>query len=777
MVRVKAGAGRFGWKEQRKLVRWRSVASVGGAMLSLLVAFPVRAQPSTGQAAAPSVREGTRPGEAAAEVTPPMPVTTTLGYPEGAEGWAEVELEFTVDAAGKVRDVSVIEGEPPFDRVAAAAAAKWRFEPAERNGVPVPVRLRYRVEFEPPIAAAPEARTEASSSAPKAPGTPEPIDVLVEGQRRPPGSVRLSREEVRALPGAFGDPLRAIEAEPGVVPIVSGLPYFFIRGAPPANVGFFIDGVDVPLLYHAFFGPSVLHPAMIHDVELYAGGGPVQYGRFAGPIVVANTEPFADEWTGEASIRLIDAGALAEAPFGTCPEANPGCARGHVRVGGRYSYTGFILSRLSDAKLDYWDYQAQLSYPLGRRDTVGVFSFGAFDFFDAGEEFSQEGGRVQFHRVDLRWDHRPKPETRLRLALTGGFDRTAGEGASVEDQSLRLRSELAHDVETDFTLRAGFDVRIDHFDLVADPRFAVFADYTTLFPERTEGTLGGYVGASFRPTRRILVEPGVRADLYSSSGMNAVGVDPRIAALFELGPRVRTEHSLTIAHQLPNFVPQVPGARVSDLGGGLQQAVLWSSGVSMSAGEAFDASATVFRNAFFDALDPIGGTRTFRIDRTSLAHRSLISSAGLELKLSRPMTRKLGGFVAYTLSRAEFAGGSTESVSGFDRTHVAQVALSYDFGAGFRAGARALYYTGIPALDLRGVPHFVTDRRGSSYLRADARFEKFWPLGRTGRWGVIAEILNATGTKEVLRVDCGNVCRERVAGPVVLPSIGVEARL
>lgn len=760
-----------------KVARQSLLVSFAAAALVGTVVFAAQAQAEK-KSGAPRPGQPPPPREDVTQVTPPVPVATELAYPEDAHGSAKVVLEFTVDETGKVIDVAVVQGDPPFDRAAVTAAVNWRFEPAKRSGAPVAVRLRYVVEFEPPNEPAPAVETDNGAAAPtQTPKAPEPIEVLVEGQRPQPGSVRLLREEVRSLPGAFGDPLRAIEAQPGVVPIVSGLPYFFIRGAPPANVGFFIDGVEVPLLYHAFFGPSVLHPAMIHDVELYAGGGPVQYGRFAGPVVVTNTEPFSQEFSGEASIRLIDAGALAQAPLGSCPESNPGCSRGHVLLGGRYSYTGFILSRLSDAKLDYWDYQAELSYPVGAHDTVGVFSFGAYDFFDAGEEFSQEGGRVQFHRVDLRWDHRPNASTRLRLALTGGFDRTAGQGAGVQDGLLRLRTELSHDVSSDLTLGAGFDVRVDHFELSADPRFAVYADYTALFPERVEGTLGGYVGVAYKATPQIVIEPGVRADLYSSAGTNKAAVDPRIVAAFELGPRLHVEHSLAIAHQLPNFVPQVPGARVSDLGGGLQEAVLWSSGVSTSFGDGFDASATVFRNAFFDALDPIGGTRNFRIDRTTLAHRSIISSAGLELKLSRSMTRRLGGFVAYTLSRAKFTGGSIESVSGFDRTHVAQAAASYDFGNGFRAGVRALYYTGIPALDLRGVPHFASDRRGSSYFRADARFEKFWPLGSTGRWAVVAEILNATGTKEVLRIDCGNVCVQRVAGPVVLPSIGVEARL
>jgi hypothetical protein len=40
---------------------------------------------------------------------------------------------------------------------------------------------------------------------------------------------------------------------------------------------------------------------------------------------------------------------------------------------------------------------------------------------------------------------------------------------------------------------------------------------------------------------------------------------------------------------------------------------------------------------------------------------------------------------------------------------------------------------------------------------------------------VVAEMLNATGAKEALRYECGGRCELITAGPITLPSIGVEA--
>jgi hypothetical protein len=573
------------------------------------------------------------------------------------------------------------------------------------------------------------------------------------------------------MPGAFGDPVRAIEALPGVTPTVSGVPYFFVRGAPPANVGFFVDGVDVPLLYHAYIGPSVLHPALLESVTLYSGAPPMRYGRTAGAVVAANTRGPRDEWHGEASVRAIDAGGLGEAPL-------PG-NRGSALVGGRYSYAGPILSLFSDTELKYWDYQGRMSYRTGAHDTLTLLAFGAYDSLRSGssELQAQIGGEEQFHRVDLRWDSEPSPRTSTRLGVTFGLDQT-GEGTTntrAADRALRVRSDIRHQASRAVALELGADARVDDYTLRVGPMRVDARDLRALFPARTEDTLGAYLGLELRPARGISVVPGVRADLFTSQGNAEVGVDPRVLTAFQLSRSITLEETLGLSHQRPNFVPQVPAAQVAGLEGGLQSAVNWSSGVRWKLPEEVTASLTLFRSAYFDAVDPIGGARDFTIDQNSLYRRWTISSYGLEVMLRRSLTRRLGGFLAYTLSRSVHARGAVQSVTGFDRPHVLQAALSYDLGGNFRVGARMVAYSGIPALLVgRDPPRFSDRIRGPAFFRVDARVEKRWPLGRQGYWGLVGEVLNATATQEVLRIECGQVCKSQRVGPVVLPSVGVE---
>jgi hypothetical protein len=525
----------------------------------------------------------------------------------------------------------------------------------------------------------------------------------------------------------------------------------------------------------------VIHPALIDRVDFYPGAAPASFGRFAGPVVAVTSSPFSLEPHAIGSVRAIDAGGYVESgstlrkcEVGSTRECPPTAAR----AAGRYSYAGLVLSLLSDAELRYWDYQAQARMAVGPNDSLGVLAFGAYDLYRPPQSSTRSGAAINFHRIDLRWDHKLGKQGRFRIALTGGDDRSGGvteTSSVVTDQSLRLRGELTRRYSPHVMLHAGVDGRVDRFDLETSPRRLDFPDYSALFPARTDAVSGGYLMLELEAAPGIAVTPSVRADVYASGGERAVGVDPRISATFQATRKLRFEHSLGIQHQRPNFAAQVPGAQVADLGGGLQRAVLAASGFRYLLPQDLTAGITLFRSGYFNAVDPVGAGRDFTIDRTSLDRRSTISAVGLEATLSRPLSKRLGGFLSYTLSRSTVSLERSSAPSGFDRTHVLQSGLSYLFPKSIRVGARAVFYTGIPELSLEGTPRFDGARRSRPFFRLDVRAEKRFRIGQRGYLDLVAEVLNATSTKEVVRLDCGQICRERTAGPVVLPSVGIEA--
>ena len=306
--------------------------------------------------------EAPSPGQSQPIVPPKLISDPGVAYPEQAlserfYARVEVALLIELDRSGNVVStmIEALQGHG-FDEAAQAAALQLRFEPALRDGVPVASRIRYRYIFEPPPVTPVSEQQTPVVLPPRVPAAEtarrdeQPVEITVQGEQAEPTVVTLQREEVRRTPGALGDGFRAIEVLPGVTPVVSGFPFFFVRGGPPGNVGYVVDGVRVPTVYHVAFGPSVLPPGLVERFDLYPGAYPARYGRFAGAIVSAETTAPRPDLHGEASTRLFDAGAFAESGFAE--------GRGTILLGGRYSYTAALISLLaSNVKADYRDFQ------------------------------------------------------------------------------------------------------------------------------------------------------------------------------------------------------------------------------------------------------------------------------------------------------------------------------------------------------------------------------------------------------------------------------------
>jgi len=717
----------------------------------------------------------TAPAVTPLKVVPPHLISSSdVPYPAGATGDAVVVLKLTIGADGGVRSVLWVAGDEPFVGVAVEATLKWRFEPANRDGKPVASIIRFQLTFHAPAAPPPEtlAPVPLPGTAETTPGSPPPkpaeaAEVVVHGERLAPGVSSFTKAEIRQLPGAFGDPFRAIEALPGVTPIVSGLPFFYVRGAPPGNVGYFFDGVRVPYLYHVGLGPSVVHPGMIDRVDLYPGGYPARYGRFSGGIVTGDATAPREDLHAEGNIRLFDAGALAEGGF-----AN---GRGTVLVGGRYSYTAAILSLIvKNTTLDYRDYQARITYDLTPRDRLSAFSFGSYDLL------AQTTGGVssilfgsEFYRLDLRYDHFFGAGSTIRSAVTLGYDQTRFlDQRNAQDRSVGARIELHHPVSKGVVFRAGTDFTLDGYTVdkssYVDPEDPIIRHYDSLFPARRDLAWGSWADVVLDVTPRIQITPGVRVDVYSSAGATTPAVDPRISARFAVTNHVRIIHAYGIAHQPPGFIVPVPGLVPGGLQGGLQTSLQASAGVEADLPEAITATATAFDNVFLNMSDVLGtstGDLAQNIDR-----RALGSAVGLEFFIRRNLSKRLGGFLTYTLSRSTRSLGNQRFPSAFDRTHVANAALGYNLGRNWRAGTRLVFYTGGPKIiTYRGAtppPPSVSPDREPPFYRLDLRIEKRWNLRKTQWLSFVAEILNATLNKETVQ--------SQQIGPVTIPSIGLE---
>lgn len=584
-----------------------------------------------------------------------------------------------------------------------------------------------------------------------------PEEVNVRGKRNEVGQTTLAATDVREMPGAFGDPFRAVEALPGVTPILSGAPYFYVRGAPPANNGYFLDGIRVPLLFHVGLAEGVIHPGLVERVDFFPGAPPAAYGGYAGAIIAGRTKDPRPELHGEANLRLVDAGALVEAPFAG--------ERATALVAARYGYPGFVVGLITDdMKLEYWDYQARVAVKVSDRDTLGVFAFGSHDLL--ATKANGGGGAVpagtyleriasDFHRLDVRWDH-ALDGGNVRIAATLGHDDQGTQPTYLVDRSVAARIELDRQLTPSLRLRAGARAAVDDYDI--DQR-GVVTDETPLLPSpatpRTNGTGHIYSDVVWHITPRVEVVPGVRADLFR----DLPTVDPRLATRITLTDRVVYLATAGLAHQLPALrVGEIP-AEVVTMPGFVagqkrtQEVAQASQGFEVSLPAEIKVKATAFlagwtsltdvtamcteRHAAFEEhpVMPTPPPLQYDCPSNDPVHGR---AYGLELLARRPLSKRLSGWISYTLSRstreAHLQGQTVTVASEGDRTHVLNAIAAYDLGRRWKLGGRFVFFTGSPYSKLEGsipVPPF-NSLRFDPFYRVDARLEKRWALGKTG---------------------------------------------
>ena len=328
------------------------------------------------------------------------------------------------------------------------------------------------------------------------------------------------------------------------------------------------------------------------------------------------------------------------------------------------------------------------------------------------------------------------------------------------------------------------------------------------------------------------IVPGLRADLYTShrddnpamelallgqptaSVTTSVlpAIDPRLAVHVDLGRGVASVSTVGVTHQAPAFVVPIPGVVFVQPTPVLQTAFQMSQGIGVELPGDITAQATGFLHVYRDMTDLTAtcpsifgagvllGNAPGILNDLCLVDHVPGRAFGGEFLLRRSLSKRLSGWVAYTLSRSTREArpvgdvathAIVETPASFDRTHVVNVVVAYDLGRDWHAGARFLAYSGLPYSQTRNftaIPPY-NDRRMPAFYRVDVRLEKRWKLAPTRSIALVFEGMNVTLNKEALGVHCEpshslgrspqpvDTCSFETLGPVAIPSVGVEGTL
>jgi hypothetical protein len=211
----------------------------------------------------------------------------------------------------------------------------------------------------------------------------------------------MTVDEIKEVPGALGDSVRALTSLPGINSAFGG---FFgplvIRGANPSSNNYLVD--DIPVDNPLHFGGlhCVINTNLIKDIDVFSSAFPAQFGSATAGIISINTIDEVNEFGGYTNLSLLTADAMVKTPILTDkygrlisdtpfhPEKEEGVEnRGYFIASGRYGYitlaiktAEFISGKEVPISPEYWDYQVKSKYRINNIHSITLFLFGHRDF-------------------------------------------------------------------------------------------------------------------------------------------------------------------------------------------------------------------------------------------------------------------------------------------------------------------------------------------------------------------------------------------------------------
>lgn len=609
-----------------------------------------------------------------------------------------------------------------------------------------------------------------------------------------PLATTRSADEARTLPGGFGDALRAVESAPGVARAQLGSGQLVIFGAAPAESRVYIEGIELPALYHLGGLRTVLPTAMVKELTLLPAGYGAAYGRALGGLLLIGERALVDGFHGELSVDLLDAGAQLLATLGP---------RLRVAAAGRYSYLDRALSAISGQALGdffplprYQDFQVRAQLSLRKDESVTATILGSGDELrrarvqlDAAQAQS-ETWRRDFYRFGLRYERHPQGGAHLSVTPWVGLD-VSDYVARFGDIPARLsRREIRYGLRASYAARIVarlfLSVGVDVLGSVAE----LSREGTLTRPPREgdRSVFGQSPGreintdtwsthiADFAPflslgvrLGRLRIEPGLRVAgtlLDVSRLLPRVGaapplggrrmvfsVEPRLVLRYQPAQRLTLVATTGLYHQPPE--PTDLSAVFGNPTLGLSRAVHVVVGAEVTLADRVQLEGAGFYR-YLDQLVARSPSPTPPLSRL-LTQDGTGQSYGGQISVRLSLWRGLSGSVTYSASRSERRDAPTAPVrlADFDQTHLLQASARYVLW-GFGFSMRLRFTSGLPRSDVQGAyydsfgdryqPIFGVNNgiRLPDFVQLDARVDRDFSFGKGVTLAVQLEVQNVT---------------------------------
>ncbi len=571
---------------------------------------------------------------------------------------------------------------------------------------------------------------------------------------------------------AADDPMRAMQALPGVTSSDDFRAEFSVRGASFRQMGTIIDGVATPLLVHTVKGRSdtgsvaMINTDVLDSAALLAGAQPQRDGNWLGGTLRFTVREGSRD-RRQLRIAASDTGAsfVVEGPVGRS-------RKGSWLFSMRKSYADWLIRKLDPtfgSTLGFYDTQVKFAYDLTKHQQVQFLAIGGDAHYLQLNTSAANGLRTAGTRSlvgSVVWKYtRPTFQLSQRVSSAysdfenfGLFGQNQGDGHT---RSLIWRTDALWNARPWIAIEAG-----GHGETTNDQRVLREYSGSTLATLRIRSTdsFGG---------RRTLTSAWAQATVKKRwgavvTGVRAVTDSPDhtpLPAPWVLGElkisRLQLRGGVARTIQFPDLY-QAFGLTTKPLLP--ERAVSYDAGADLTISTGITFRANAYRRNESGILraynaEPRLVNGKLVADAVSFTWANTLEgeSRGWDVVIQRKAPTGLVGWLAYGWSHTRYDDRSTgESFDGdFDQRHTANLFLEQRIS--YRTAVSVKVRTGsstpLPGYFRGSVDNlFLSDVRNQvrlpTYLRIDARANRTYTFNRR-RLTLFLEVINLTGRRNL----------------------------
>ncbi len=590
----------------------------------------------------------------------------------------------------------------------------------------------------------------------------------------------LGTGELQQLRGLLtNDPLRAVQALPGVATGDDFRSEFAVRGLGVDRMNFTFEGVSTPLLVHTVReiretgSVAMVNADVLSEATLLSGAYPERYGnRIGAELDFRMREGSREGIQSHVSVSATDAAAVVEGPIGDLK-------KGSWLASARKSYLDFVIEKLyPDQQLgfSFADAQGKLVYDLTPHQQVQFAITAGASTLRRRPDLLLPGdlstGTNRSVVGVFSWRYLPSPRFSLtnRAAVTANdFQNVSIAGPELDNghsRDLVDRVDTVYAPTSEIAIETGGEIR-QSAGALRDARLGFTTFQVRDAFDASAWQLSGYAQTRVALPGGATIVPGMRVDRWTLTGHTAAS--PWIDASWPIAPAVTLRGGAGIYRQDPD-VDQVAGLRGTPTLS-TERAYQADAGVEGRVTRTLRWQITAYDREDRDKIRlPDAEVRLIGDFAAGPSTRSRYVNAldgfsrGVELLVERKSPNGLSGWASYSLGFARDHDRTTGETfwSDFDQRHTINLYGNYrltdrsSVGARFRAGSN------FPAVGYwRGESDgfVVSDQRNTlripPYARLDVRANRTF-IRRRKRLTLFVEVLNVL-----------NRTNERVAIPIV----------